>query len=141
MTLYYCTACSVHGQLVQTSREKICTCPGDQLILKCTVTSGKAGTTIFRKIPSFTDCSVTDTTEQEIVLLHSKFNDNIAAITCNNNSIVGRSLKIENGSRYASQLQVTISSELVGGIIECLHDNGIAISLVGNITINVKSEQ
>ena len=111
------------------------------MILECTVTGGYAGATIFRMIPSFTDCSVTDTIEQKIVLHHSEFNNDREAITCNNNSIIGRSLKIENGSRYTSQLQVTFSSELVGGIIECLCDNGTDISSVGNITINVKSEQ
>ena len=88
-------------------------------------------------IPIFTDCSPTDTIKQEIVLYHFElFNNDTAVVNCNNNSIVGHSLNIVNGSDYISQLEVTFSSELVGGIIECLHDDGVTISSVGNITIN-----
>ena len=98
---------------------------------ECTVNGGSA--TIFRMMPNFTDCSKTDNMKQDLVLLHSQFYS--ALITCNNNSIVGHSLKIENGTDYISQLEVTFSSELVGGIIECLHDDGTTVSSVGNITI------
>lgn len=86
-------------------------------------------------MPNFTDCSPTDK-QQEIVLYHSMFGTVSTPVTCNDNSIVGHSLKIINGSDYISQLEVTFSSELVEGIIECLHDDGTTISSVGNITIN-----
>ena len=51
---------------------------------------------------------------------------------------VGRSLTSENGS-YTSQFNITVSSEqlLAGGMIECLHDNGSHVFVVGAANITV----
>ena len=122
---------------MQISNEKTCICPGDVLVFECTVEGGLADATIFRGT-GFFDCSTRETMNQEIILIHGRYDDGIVTIgTCNNGSIVGRIIRAENGS-YTSQLNVTFTSDLSGVIIECIHDDGITLSVIGNSTIDVK---
>ena len=73
---------------------------------------------------------------QEIVLHHNLYDEGIVTVgTCNNGSIVGRIIRSDNGS-YTSRLNVTFTSDLRGMTIECAHDDGVAVSVVGNRTID-----
>ena len=130
------------GQLTLTSRRKTCTCPGDVLIYECTVVSTSLGLTIFKGNPAFFDCtgpSGMGNSNHLLSLYHGKYDQGVVE-HCSNGTVVGRSLKSENGS-YTSQFNVTVSSEqvLAGGMIKCLHDNGthVADSVVGAANITV----
>ena len=72
-----------------------------------------------------------------IVLPHSQFSrPQGTKESCNNGAIIARSLKGGNGT-YTSQLSVTVTSELIGDAIECVHDNGTdTIKVVGMAIIN-----
>ena len=131
---------SVCGQLTLTSRGKTCTCPGDVLIYECTVMSTSIGFTIYKGNPAFFDCtgpSGIGNSSDQLGLHHRKFDQGVVQ-HCNNGAVVGMSLTSENGS-YTSQFNVTVSSEqlLAGGMIECLHDNGSHVSVVGAANITV----
>ena len=61
-------------------------------------------------------------TNNMIILTHSFAVEGIIQI-CNNGAIVARSLLVE-GNNYTSQLNVTLTTEIMGKSIECLHDDG-----------------
>ena len=92
-----------------------CSCPGDTLTFECTVVGEPYGLTVWSAL---SNCS-----GQEITILHRDFGVNTAAAFRNcyssNNSIVARGLRVENGS-YISQLNVTVTSDVIGKSIECL---------------------
>ena len=109
-----------------------CICPGDVVTYKCTVMSGSYGATIFRGNPSsFYDCTGDSNDHTEIVLHHALLNFNdFSTSTCNNGTVIGQSLSNDNSTYYTSQLNITITSELIGDTIECIHDNGTHSDIV-----------
>ena len=78
----------------------------------------------------------------EIILLHSKFNDEGGThATCNNGAIKGRSLRTE-GRTYTSQLVVSVSSEMIlGESIVCSADDGTDGTQVGGVTLATTTGQ
>ena len=88
-----------------------CSCVGDTLTFECTVMSGIG--TIWRG--SAINC---DSSNSEIYLLNHSDER-----TCNGGMIIGRVIRHENGS-YTSQLNVILSSDLIGKVIECASNNG-----------------
>ena len=64
----------------------------------------------------------------EIVLIHSRHL--IAAGECNDGAIVAMGISVE-GNRYTSQLNVTVTPDIVGKTIVYEHDN------LSNITIRL----
>ena len=105
-----------------------CSCPGYTLTFECTVVG--RGATVWRG--SAFDCVYTSNT---ILLFHSRFATPIGTIsTCNNGAIVGRSLRVENNS-YTSQLNVTVSRDLIGKSVTCVHDNGTYVYAIGSSII------
>ena len=97
---------------------------------------GNGGSTVFRGLPTrslFVDCTGN---QGRIVLPHSLFSlPQGIKKSCNNGAIIARSLKGGNGM-YISQLSVTVTTKLIGDVIECAHDNGTDIIDVVRITIN-----
>ena len=72
--------------------------------------------------------------KREMILQHevgeaSEFTDQ----TCNNGGIVGRIVRVENGV-FTSQLNVTLTSDIVGRSIECAYDNG-TIYKIGSLNL------
>ena len=109
-----------------------CTCSGYNVTYECTVMGSHFGNTIWAG--SAFNCSL-----EEITLQHLQFPEN-AHGECNNGYIMGKSIRVVNGTYmyYTSQLNVTISSDLVGKSIECFYDDNTGMKqLVGakNITI------
>ena len=105
-----------------------CVCPGDILTYECTVMG--AGATVWTGIafncPWF---------RNEIVLLHNHFiSANRISIICNNGAIVVGGLSIE-GNNYTSQLNVTVTPDIAGKMITCLHDNYYNESIQFSIVI------
>ena len=77
---------------------------------------------------------------QEISLRHDRFTEPTGAReSCNNNSIVGQSLIVENGL-YTSELNVTITSDNVGKTITCAYYNVTEITTVGLLNISLTGE-
>ena len=95
---------------------------------------GHGGSTIFRgRSFKFINCSGNI---DRLALFHSQFNrPQDIKRSCNNRTIIARSLHGGNGT-YTSQLSVTVTSELIGDVIECAHDNGTDIIDVVGIAIN-----
>ena len=79
-------------------------------------------------------------TNNEITLRHSQFNDANYGGTCNNDSIVAQSYKIE-GDKYTSKVHVRITSDLLGKTINCSHDNGIDPKLIGSYLFHLSGKQ
>ena len=94
-------------------------CAGDTLTYKYTVVGGILGGATVWKGTAF-DCPL-----NEIALLHSRFTSaNGTFGVCNNGAIVARSLPVEgNNTTYTSQLNVTVTSDIAGETIMCVHDN------------------
>ena len=94
-------------------RSNHCKCPGDTLTFECSVVGESYGITIWRGT-ALDECE-----DQEISLRHDRFTEPMGARkSCNNNSIVGQSLGVENRC-YSSQLNVTVTLDNVGKTIEC----------------------
>ena len=76
----------------------------------------------------------------EIVLYHYEFGANRTTTRgcyISNNFIVAQGLRVENGSHYISQLNVTVTSDMIGKSIECDYDNQInTTTTVGSINIS-----
>ena len=98
-----------------------CICPGDTVTYECTVIGDTGGFTLW--MGDFFRCS---SGNKVIELIHHQFIQGGGipnARICNNGNIAGRLIRIENGS-YISQLNVTLTSDIVGRSIECAYDNG-----------------
>ena len=105
-----------------------CTCPGSTLTYECTVVGGSGGATVWRG--TVFNCPLSD---HEIVLLHGRFESDTGTFkTCNNGAIVGRGLRVEDNSSYTSQLNVTVSPDMIGESIECSHDHGGTTNVIGS---------
>jgi hypothetical protein len=102
-----------------------CTCIGDILTFECTVMNGLL--TIWRG--SAFNCA---SSGNEISLLNSSVGD----VTCNNEMITGRVIKHERNN-YTSQLNIILSSDLIGKIIECVSDNGSHTTAISNTTLDI----
>ena len=112
------------------------------MIYKCTVMGGLfGGSTVFRgKSSPFVNCTGESINQEELTLPHSQFIESQGVKrTCNNGTIIGRSLSVKNGT-YSSQLSITVTSELIGDTIVCAQDNGIDICEVGMSVINDTGE-
>ena len=99
---------------------------------ECVVKGTDAGFTVWRG--SALDCA-----SNEIILRHSRYSSVEGAMgECNKGSIVGRSLRLESGSFYVSQISVRVSSEVIGESIDCvLDDANVTFRLIGSAIINV----
>ena len=75
----------------------------------------------------------------DIILRHMRFTSLEGAMgECNKGSIVGRSVRLEPGSIYISQLNIRVNPELIGESIECvLDDTNVTFRLIGNATVNI----
>ena len=73
------------------------------------------------------NCSQRD---NEIALLHGRFQ---SEKTCNNETIIGRGIRVENNSSFTSLLNVTVTPDVIGESIECVHDNGTLTTIGSSI--------
>ena len=106
-----------------------CSCLGFQLTFECNVT-GEAGATVWGG--SIFHCPSTDNT---ITLRHSVFTQ---LRGCNNGAILGRGIYSQN-SCYISQINVTITSRMNNGTVQCVYNNGSATTVVSTSVIKVIS--
>ena len=102
-----------------------CTCLGYVVTYECTV--GKGLGTVWRG--SIFDCS---SSGDEIQLLGSFLNSE--PVTCNNKMIMGRVVRSDASGFYTSQVNIIVSSELIGRNVSCAQDDG-DLELIGSATI------
>ena len=112
---------------MEVSVSNNCNHPCDFATYECTIVGG--GITVW--MGDFFRCS---SGKKVMELQHrptreGEFTDR----TCNNGSILGRIVRVENGV-FTSQLNVTFTSDIVGRSIECAHDNG-TIHRIGSLNL------
>ena len=104
-------------------------CPGDLLTYECIATGGSnIGATIWTGTAF--NCP---SSGNEIILLHVFIN---RIYTCNNGSIVARILSGE-GNKYTSQLNITVTPDIAGKIIECVHNDGLIERLLFSLALPI----
>jgi hypothetical protein len=67
-------------------------------------------------------------------IMHSQFAPG-AMETCTDGSIVGQSLRSDNG-RFISQLSVRVSPDMIGQYLTCEHDDGSNVLPVGSVKMS-----
>ena len=92
-----------------------CSCPEYTLTYECTVKGGVA--TVWNG-DAF-DCV---SSNNAITFLHLRFMSGDKPTTCNNGTIIGQTLGIEDNC-YTSQVNVTVSPKLTGRNIKCIQDD------------------
>ena len=76
-----------------------------------------------------------DCSSGEIPLLHTYYKrDGGTFGECNNGNIVARSLRVED-SNYTSQLNVTVTPDVIGKTIECVNYDGRSETIQSSVTI------
>ena len=114
-------------QYISKSESNSCSCPGDTLTFECTVARGHG--TIWNG--SAFSCV---NSQNEIYLINSQG----VITTCNNGQIVGHILGEDSEGFYTSQLNVMISSDLIGKTVQCASVNGSGeISVLENSTTTI----
>ena len=78
--------------------------------------------------------SAFDCFSNEIPLRHSQFSHTGTSGSCNNGAIVVRSLFVE-GNNYTSQLNVTLTPDIAGKTIICVHDDSRGTNYLFSWTI------
>ena len=110
--------------VLQGMKSSDCVCPGDILTYKCTIMSSFFGATVWTGGALSSTCPY-------IFLLHNRFH---SIKQCDNGTIVARSLSVE-GNNYTSQLNVTITPNIIGKTVVCGYDNGTQYSIQHSIVI------
>ena len=110
-----------------------CACLGHQLTYECT-TVGGVGTvwqgTAFQ-------CAVHN---NQIFLRHSQFTSpQGTSETCTNGAISGKSLRVEQ-NHFVSQVNVTVSMNLNEQTVQCAHNDGQFLNIVGTNRIVITSK-
>ena len=100
---------------------------------ECTAIGSPLGTTVWRG-------TAFDCTSGEISLLHRAYAETSvlrAYGECNNGLITAKSLSVADSMCYTSQLNITISNNVIGKSIECHYDdsNTTTLQLVGAANI------
>ena len=96
------------------------------------------GTTVWRG--SAFDCAT-----GEISLPHALYSSTVSYLRlsgeCNNGSIVAQGLETENGTKFTSQLNISVSAKVIGRNIDCFYDDANNnTKLVGSRTISTSGK-
>ena len=104
-----------------------CVGNGDTVTFNCTVMGSAGGATVWRG--SAFNCALND-----ITLFHSAYKSEHGAIgMCNNGAIMAQSLGVED-SYYTSQLNVNVSSNMIGKTIMCVNVLNLTSEMVHFLT-------
>ena len=125
-------------ELISTEAVSAFPCNWRIITFECTINGRASGSTTVWKGTAFSGC---DDTNDEILLLHSRFSgetDSIVQCNTSHITLTGRSIRIENNS-YISQLEVLVKpgrDEMPLKNVTCAHDDGTTEIVVDSITIN-----
>ena len=72
-------------------------------------------------------------------MIHNRFESDPGK--CNNGSIEARGISVRD-NYYMSQLNINITSDMIGKTINCVHDNVnlSAVTIVGTLTVAIVGE-
>ena len=125
---FYCTAAMERG-FGELNKISSCTCLNNDITYTCAVNG--LGFTIWQG--SAFDCPAQ---LNRILLHHTSFASGIMGL-CNGGTIVGHSLGV-SGSVYTSQLTVSVTSNMIGRMIECAYSPmGVTITPINSTTIAI----
>ena len=118
------------GASFLTVRQGDCVCPGHEVVFECTTTGGVA--TVWQG--SIFNC---ERMTNSIPLRHSQFS-NIETVVgvCNDGAIKAHGISLY-GNNYTSQLNVTIDESMLGQSIQCTHDDGRQVNVIGQKTFMI----
>jgi hypothetical protein len=104
-----------------------CICPEDVVVFVCNVSGGVA--TVWRG--SIFNCP---TSGNQILFRHNILkNEDEVSGTCNDGDIIAYSSEVTN-NKYSSRLNVTVSSEMHNGTVECIQQDFNEVS-IGTCTL------
>ena len=107
-----------------------CTCLGDVITYQCTIQG--SGATIWKG-------SAFECLTQNIQLRHSRFNaSSDTRITGECGSLLAYEVASENNT-FTSQLNVTITEEVVGQTVQCVYDDGGTEVIIGSDNLTLTS--
>ena len=125
--LSLCTSLISANNLLQCNYQSNSVCPEDVVVFDCSVSGGVA--TAWRG--SIFNCP---NRGNQIFLRHHNF-ENGTSRTCNDEEIVAYSSEVTNNS-YSSRLNVTVSSEMHNGTVECIKElKDLSSESVGTCTL------
>ena len=124
-----------HYLITIGSKIRIAACQGDTLIFNCTVNGGHS--TVWKG--SAFNCM---STNNEIVLLHSRSNGSSVNGSCNDSDIAAYAILYSNGDEYFSEINVTTTSPFTVSsfTVICFHDSGTNTIVVSNWTVSVSND-
>ena len=118
------------GELILISN---CTCLGGNLTYNCIINGN--GFTIWQG--SAFNCS---SNNDKFTLRHSSFRDEGTQGNCNDGGIEARSLGVSMDSVYTSQVNVTVTIDLIDETIECAHSlDGSTPTSIASSVIKITS--
>ena len=82
------------------------------------------------------DCS---NSADQILLRHSQYGSGGTRGDCTGGTLAARSLRVENGNCYVSELEATVSTALNGQSIRCEHNSNTGTRLIGESILNIIS--
>ena len=98
------------------------------MVFECTTTGGVA--TVWQG--SIFNC---ERMANSISLRHSQFSHIETVVgVCNDGAVIARGVSLY-GNNYTSQLNITINESMLGQTIQCAHDDGRHVNVVGQKTI------
>ena len=112
-----------------------CLCPGDVVTYKCTTV--KVTTMIWRG-SVFSVLCPRDVQELVVVYQDITFQDSGYIASCNGGAIRASSVRAETESAdlvYSSQLNVTLTSDMIGKSIKCFVDDGTSEIIIDSLNI------
>jgi hypothetical protein len=105
-----------------------CICLGYSATYECNVSG--LGSTIWTGT-AFSNCP-----NNRIVLRHTQFSSPAGTTgACNSGAIVGQSIGVQDTDCYTSQLDVSVTTDVIGSTIVCSHNDGSGETEVGRSTL------
>ena len=117
--------------LLQLTQDNCGTCTGHTLVYECTAVG--IGSTVWRGSAISSQC-----TSRSIILSHSLYSrpsgtDN----NCNNEEIIGYSVRAGVNNSYTSRLNITVRESMNGQTVSCFYNDGAREIEIGEQTINI----
>ena len=114
-----------------------CLCPGDVVTYECTTAEGRGAIATVWRGSIFSVLCPRDVQEFVVLYGDNTFQDGYN-LSCNGEAIFSSSSRVETESAdlvYLSQLNVTLTSDVIGKSIECVVDDGMREIIVGSLNI------
>ena len=109
-----------------------CICPDHNITFECTTVGG--GITVWQG--SAFNCPQSS---DEISLRHAQFLGSVGV--CNDGAICAHAVSIPAPDCFISNLTVYITPALEGRTVRCEHDDGIRVTLVRSVILNIISSK